>query len=172
MLKIPACICFIIGCFGFGYSKVREYKKRYDELIYIRYILNLLFLETESRRGTFGENCLAVAAKVKEPYKRIFEELYELLEKERKKMPKLYWEEKIRELTPCIPLKKDEADILQGIIRCVDGTTLGMPLEVLRESISAWDKVIIKAEQIKNEKSKVTMCLSVTSGLLLCILTI
>ncbi len=172
MLKIPACICFLMGCIGFGYFKVLEYKRRYDELVYIRYILNALLLETENKRGTLGESCLFLSSKLKEPYKRIFNGLYELLEKERKKMPQLYWEEKMQELAPFIPLKKEEVDILKGIIRCADGTTLGMPVEVLRESISEWDKVIATAEQARKEKSKVTIYLSLTTGLLLCILVI
>ncbi len=172
MLKIPACVCFLIGCFGFGFGKVSEYKKRYDELVYIRYILNLLLLEIENKRGTLGESFFVLASKLREPYCTFFKDLYKLLEKERKKAPWFYWEEKIKELAVNIPLKKEETDILQSVIRCADGTVAEMPIEVLRESISEWDKVITKAEQIKNEKSKVTMCLSVTTGLLLCILVI
>lgn len=172
MLKIPACICFIIGCFGFGYGKIREYKKHYEELVYIRYILNLLLLEIENKRGTLGEICLVLASKLREPYRAIFKDLFELLEKERKKTPRLYWEEKIKELASYITLKKEEKDILQSVIRCAEGTVPKMPMEVLRESISEWDKVIAKAEQTKNEKSKVTMCLSITTGLLLCVLVI
>lgn len=172
MLKIPACIFFLLGCFGFGYFKVSEYKRRYDELVYIKYILNALLLETENKRGTLGECCLFLSSKLKDPYKRIFSGLYELLEVERKKLPQRYWEEKIQELSPCIPLKKDEVDILKGVIRCADGTTPAMPVEVLRESISEWDKVIAAAELARKEKSKVTIYLSLTTGLLLCILVI
>ena len=172
MLKIPACICFFMGCFGFGYFKVMEYKRRYEELIYIRYILNALLLEMEHKRGTLGESCLFLASKIKEPYKSIFNDLYELLEKERKKMPQFYWAEKMSELARCISLKKEEITILQGVIRCADGTAMEMPVEVLRESITEWDKVIVREEQTQKEKSKVTICLSLTAGLLLCILVI
>lgn len=169
MLKLLACVCFISGSCGFGILKVLEYKRRYEELTYIRYILNTLLLETQNRKGTFGESCFRLASKLKTPYCNIFMGLYRMLEKERKKNPRIYWEEKMKELAPDIPLKQEEVKILQGVIRCVDGTTLAMPLEVLKESITEWDKVIQSAEQVRKERSKVTLCLSITVGLLLCI---
>ena len=169
MLKIIACICFLIGSCGFGYIKVSEYGKRYEELIYLRYILSSLLLELQSRRGTFGENCLELYSKIKEHYANIFYGLYELLERERKKPPEIYWNDKIKELSEQILLKKEEIKILQGVIRCAGGTTPSMPMEVLQESLTEWDKVIVAAEQVRKEKSKVTFCLSITAGLLLCI---
>ncbi len=172
MLKILACACFISGSCGFGCLKVLEYKRRYEELTYIRYILNTLLLETQNRRGTFGESCFRLASKIKAPYCDIFMGLYRMLEKERKKPPHIYWEDKMKELAPGIPLKQEEVKILQGVIRCVDGTTPAMPIEVLRESIIEWDKVIRTAEQVRKERSKVTLCLSITVGLLLCITVI
>lgn len=169
MIKALACVCFIMGSVGFGYIKVREYAKHYDELVYIKYILNCMLIEIENRGGTFGETCLALSRKLKVPYKEIFRGLYELLEKERNENPYTYWNAKIGELTKTVYLKKDEACILQDVIRCADGTNLAMPLEVLKESIVEWDKVIRRAEQVRKERSKVTLCLSITVGLLLCI---
>ena len=169
VLKLMACGCFLMGSIGFGYMKVREYQKRYEELVYIRYILNSLLLETESHKGTFGENCLTLSAKIKSPYKEVFEELYLLLERERRREPHTYWNEKIRELASVLILKKEEVRILQGVIRCTDGTTIAMPLEVLRQSLSEWDNVIREAENVRKDRSKVTLCLSITVGLILCI---
>lgn len=172
MIKMLACICFLLGSCGFGCIKVLEYKKRCNELIYIRYILNTMLLETENRRGTFGETCLVMSGKIRQPYGEIFQGLYDLLERERTEKPQVYWEKKIKELAGLLLLKKEEIHILEGIIRCADGTTLSMPLEVLRESLSEWDKVIRSAEQVQKERSKVTLCLSITVGLLLCITVI
>ncbi len=172
MIKMLACICFLLGSCGYGCIKVREYRKRCDELIYIRYILNTMLLETENRRGTFGETCLVMSGKLRQPYREIFQGLYDLLERERTETPKVYWENKIKELAKLLLLKKEEIHILQGIIRCADGTTLSMPMEVLRDSLSEWDRVIYSARQVQKEKSKVTLCLSIAVGLLLCITVI
>ena len=164
-----ACGCFILGSSGFGYMKVKEYQKRYEELVYIRYILYSLLMETESHRGTFGESCRALSDKLKEPYREMFLGLYLLLERERREDPGVYWEEKIRSLATNIMLQKEEIRILLGIIRCTDGTTLAMPIEVLRQSLSEWEGIIYAADAVRKEKSKVTLCLSVSAGLLLCI---
>ncbi len=169
MIKALACICFIVGSTGFGYIKVLEYAKHYEELVYIKYILGCMLIELENGRGTFGETCLRLSSKLKAPYKDIFNGLYDLLEKEREETPHTYWNQKISELAGSIYLKKAEINILQGIIRCADGTTLAMPLEVIRESITELDKVIRSAEQVRKERSKVTLCLSIMVGLLLCI---
>ena len=93
MLKLLACACFISGSCGFGCLKVLEYKRRYEELTYIRYILNTLLLETQNRRGTFGESCFRLASKIKAPYCDIFMGLYRMLEKERKNIPEELEEE-------------------------------------------------------------------------------
>lgn len=169
MIKLLACCCFLLGAYGFGICKVKEYKKHYQELVYIRYIINTMLIEVENHRETFGETCLAVSKKVKEPYVDMFLGLYTLLEKERQQSPICYWEEKIGELAESLLLKKEEIEILRGIIRCADCTTISMPLEVLRQSMVEWDKAILQAECIKNERSKVTLCLSLTAGLILCI---
>lgn len=169
MFKLLACGCFLMGSLGYGYSKVNEYQKRYEELIYIRYILNTLLLETTNHRGTFGENCLSVSSKIKEPYKKMFETMYYVLEKERKHSPYIYWENAIKELASKVLLKREEVRILQGVIKCTDGTTIGMPVEVMRQSLSEWDTVIAEADKVRKEKSKVTLCLSISAGLLLCI---
>lgn len=169
IFKLMACSCFILGSIGFGWTKVKEYHRRYEELIYIKYILNSLLLETESHKGTFGESCFALSMGLKEPYKSIFEGLYQLLERERRQEPRIYWNEKIRELSGVLMLRKEEERILQGVIRCTDGTTMAMPLEVLRQSLAEWDNVIHEAEVVRKDRSKVTLCLSVTAGLVLCI---
>ncbi len=169
MMKILACLCLLLGSCGFGCMKVREYRKHCDELNYIRYILNTMLIETENHRGTFGETCLAVASKLKEPYKDFFLGLYNLLEKERMETPHIYWEKKIEELSGHLALTKDEISILRDVIRCADATTLMMPLELLRQSMVEWDKAIISAEKVRMERSKVTLCLSISVGLLLCI---
>lgn len=172
MIKMLACCCFIVGCCGFGGMKVREYGKRYEELTYIRYLLNTMLIELESHRATLGETCLALATKLREPYKDIFLGLYDLLEKERLETPHVYWERQISELSRQLNLKKEETRILREIIHIADATTMIMPLEVVRQSMVEWDKVIAAAEKVRNEKSRVTMCLSITTGLLLCILVI
>ncbi len=169
VLKLMACGCFLMGSFGYGYSKVRDYQKHYEELLYIRYILNSLLIETESRKGTFGENCLTLSGKIKSPYKEIFEELYQLLERERKRSPHTYWNEKVEALATVLMLKKEEVRILRGVIKCTDGTTIAMPLEVLRQTLSEWENVIREAEHVRKDRSKVALCLSITVGLLLCI---
>lgn len=169
LLKLMACVCFLFGSGGYGYIKVREYQKRYEELVYIRYILNTLLLETENHRGTFGENCLIVSDRLKEPYRKMFHGLYHLLERERIEEPAKYWADKITALASEIRLQKEEIRILQGVIRCTEGTTLAMPLEVLRQSLTEWEDVIHKADTVRKEKSRVTLCLSVSAGLLLCI---
>lgn len=172
MMKILACGCFLLGSSGFGFIKVWEYKRRCNELIYIRYILNTMLIEMEHQRGTFGETCLSLSAKLKQPYSDMFLGLYQLLEKERLETPVTYWETKICTLAGDLMLNKEEIAILRGVIRCVDGSTLMMPLEIIRQSMVEWDKAIIAAERIRNERSKVTLCLSVTAGLLLCITVI
>ena len=172
MIKALACVCFIVGSLGYGYIKVLEYAKHYEELVYIKYILNCMLIEIENGRGTFGETCLSLAKKLRTPYRDIFQGLYELLEKERNENPYIYWSIKISELAGNVYLKKDEEEILQGVIRCADGATIATPLEVIRESIMEWDKVIQTAEQVRKERGKVTLCLSITVGLLLCITVI
>lgn len=172
MIKALVCVCFIVGSVGFGYIKVLEYAKHYEELIYIKYILSCMLIEIENGRGTFGETCLTLSKKLRTPYRDIFQGLYELLEKERDKNPYTYWSIKISELAEKVYLKKGEEEILQGVIRCADGTTIATPLEVIKESIVEWDKVIRTAEQVRKERSKVTLCLSITVGLLLCITVI
>ncbi len=172
MIKVLACVCFIVGSVGFGYIKVTEYAKHYEELVYIKHILNCMKIEIENGRGTFGETCLTLAKKLSPPYRDIFQGLYELLERARNKNPYTYWSIKINELAGIVCLKKDEEEILQGVIRCADGTTIATPLEVIKESIVEWDKAIRSAEQVRKERSKVTLCLSITVGLLLCITVI
>ncbi len=172
MIKALACVCFIVGSVGFGYIKVTEYAKHYEELVYIKYILNCMKIEIENGRGTFGETCLALSKKLRTPYRDIFQGLYELLEKKRDEKPYTYWNIKISELVGMVCLKKNEEGILRGIIRCADGTTIATPLEVIKESIVEWDKAIRLAEQVRKERSKVTLCLSITVGLLLCITVI
>ena len=168
-MKGIACICFLFGCGGFGFFKINDYRRHYRELVYIKYILNTMIIEMENHRGTFGETCFVLSQKVKKPYNEIFEGLYHLLEEERSNTPERYWNEKMDILSKELELLREEKEILQGIIRCADSNTLSIPLEVLRQSLVEWDKVILSAEKIKNERSKVTLALSITAGLILCI---
>lgn len=169
MLKALACACFLMGSFGFGFFKISEYKKRHEEMVYIRYIINALLIEMENFKGTFGENCLTLSKKLKAPYRDIFYGLYNLLEKERIETPVVYWEQQISELAGKLCLKKEEIYILRGMIKCVEGTTLTMPLEIIRQTLVEWDKAMKQAEIMKNERTKVTLCLSITAGFILCI---
>lgn len=169
MLKVLACICFLVGSGGFGWIKVKEYEKRCEELSYIKYILNTMLVEIENHRTTFGETCLLLSRKLKEPYREMFAGLYQLLENERREKPNIYWERKINELSEKLMLKKEENTILNGIIRCSDATALTMPLEIIKQSMAEWDKVISEAERIRAERSRVMLCLSFTVGILLCI---
>lgn len=168
-MKYIACICFLVGSGGFGFVKVVEYRKRYRELVYIKYILNMMLVEIENHRETFGETCLAISDKVKEPYKEMFAGLYGLLEREREEIPEKYWKKRTELLATELMLTNEEKEILFGVIRCADCNMISMPLDILRQTLAEWDKVIIKAEEIKNERSKVTLTLSIAVGLILCI---
>ncbi len=169
MMKAVACACFLMGSMGFGFFKVVEYKNRYEEMVYIRYIMNLLLMEMENFRGTFGENCFVLSKKIKQPYSGIFKGLYYLLEKERKETPVVYWERQMKELGKHLCLKTEELKILLGMIQCVEGDTITVPLETMRQTMVEWDKVMKQAECIRTNRTKVTLCLSVTVGFILCI---
>ena len=169
MIKAMVCGCFLIGCCGYGFCKLVEYKKRYDEMVYIRYIINVLLMEMENFKGTFGENCLVLSRKIKQPYSDIFKGLYVHLEKERKEAPGIYWERQMEALGKHLYLRKEELNILKEMIRCVEGDTITMPIESLRQTLVEWDKVMKQAERIRTDRSRVTLCLSITVGLILCI---
>lgn len=169
MIKALACACFLMGSCGFGLFKMIEYKKRHEEIVYIRYVINSLLMEMENFKGTFGENCLVISKKIKQPYSEIFKGLYYLLEKERRESPGVYWERQMEELGKHLCLKKEELRILQEMIQCVEGNTLAVPLDSLRQTMVEWDKIIKQAEHVRTERTKVTLCLSVTAGLILCI---
>ncbi len=169
MMKLLACICFLLGSSGFGWMKVLEYRKRHEELRYIRYVLNTMLIEMENKRGTFGETSLSISKKLRFPYSDIFAGLYHLLERERKEEPFVYWAEKIEELSQKLLLKKEETDILKGLVSCMDATTITEPLDILRQTMVEWDKVINKAEKVRSDRSRVTLVLSVSVGLVLCI---
>ncbi|MBQ8246191.1 MAG: stage III sporulation protein AB [Lachnospiraceae bacterium] len=169
MVKLIACVCFLTGCTGYGLIKATEYKKRYNEMIYIKYILQTMLIDMEHHRGTFGETCLAVSEGLRQPYQKIFYELYQLLECERIERPEVYWGQCMDKLAKELLLNKEETGILQQVIKCVNGTTVNMPLENMKQCLDEWDKAIQKAERVRNEKSRVTIYLSITAGLLLCI---
>lgn len=169
MVKLLACGCLLAGSSGFGVLKVLEYRKRYKELIYIRYILNTVLITLEHHGGTFGETCFLLARRFRPPYNDLFQGLYQTLEKERNEEPGVYWKEQIELVGRKVLLNKEEKAILQGLVRCMDTTTLSMPLDVIRQSLLEWDKAVSQAEEVCRDKSKVTLCLSVAAGVILCI---
>ena len=144
-------------------------EKIISRFVNIRYVINALLMEMENFKGTFGENCLVLSRKIKQPYKNIFNGLYELLEKERKEAPGIYWERQMEALGKHLYLRKEELNILKEMIRCVEGNTITIPIESLRQTLVEWDKVMKQAERIRTDRSKVTLCLSITVGLILCI---
>ena len=96
-------------------------------------------------------------------------ELYQLLELERNLSPKDYWEQKWEEVSKKLLLKNNELEIIKGMIRCADATTVSLPAEILQQIMEEWDKVIYDAEQVKKNYTRVSLCLGFSVGMVLCI---
>ncbi len=168
MMKGIAMILMFSGCVGYAFAWMREFRWKMEELVYIKHILSSLRMEMEKGRRTFGECCLEISTTLKKPYCNIFKNMYEELELRREFPLHVLWERAVEEIIDYVKLKE-----LTVIKRCSlfgTGAYVEIPMEavsgVTEELDRIWQDMFLEAKR----KTKLSFCLGISAGCLLCLL--
>ncbi len=164
---IPFLLVFA-GCSGYGLSCAAEYEKKYRELLYCKQVITNLAISLEKGCLTFGECCYEVAGGCREPYKTILIQMYESLEIQREWALDAVWCEGMKKLMRQLQIK--ELETLQHCA-CLGNTAFfQQPVAVLEDVNATLEQLIMQTQKVKRERSRLAICLGLSTGCLLCIL--
>ncbi len=170
MLKAAGISLIVLACTGMGFSFSGDYRKRLEELKYIRQIMLMLRGEIKYTKSPLPEAFFHIGARVREPFDQFLKNVSEELEQLGGHTFQDIWMERIRTDLKELHLKKND---LEPLIRMgenfgyLDGEmqlgTIDLYLEQLELDIG-------QAENAAGEKTKVYNCLGVMTGLFLAII--
>lgn len=168
MIRCVPFLLILAGCTGYGISCAREYESKYRELIYLKQVMTNLKIALNNGRLTFGECCYEVSRSCRKPYDEVLSEMYIRLEKERECGLVEVWQSGLGRLVKELDIK--ELGSLQQATYLGDATFVEQPVETIEELIVVVEDLIRQTEKVKKEKSRLSICLGISGGCMLCLL--
>ena len=171
-LKIIGCICIIIACAGYGFSKGKEYKIHVDELGELRRIAMMFATETSYSKLPIAELAVRISKKVIEPYKSWLISLSDTLQKEKKYTLMHIWQKEAERLLTKLSLSEEEAEELKCLGAQIGNYNIQMQETSFRWYASSLEERRERLLKEVSEKQRLCNSLGVLAGIFLVILLI
>ena len=171
-LKITGCICIILACSGYGFSKGKEYKKHVDELGELRRIAMMFATETSYSKLPIAELAVRISKKVIEPYKSWLIGLSNSLQKEKQHTLMQVWQEETTYLLAKLSLSEEEEEELKHLGRQIGNYNIQMQETAFRWYASCLEERRDRLLKEVSEKQRLCNSLGLLAGIFLVIILI
>lgn len=171
-LKIVGCICIIIACSGYGFSKGKEYKKHIDEVEELRRIAVMFATETSFSKLPIADLAVRISKKVIEPYKSWLLRLADDLQKERQNTLSIVWQKEAEGLLSNLSLSEEEEEELKGLGGQIGNYNIKMQETAFRWYASCLEERRERLLKDVSEKQRLCNSLGVLAGIFLVIILI
>lgn len=170
MLKLGGILCILVGCIGWGGSKISEEKCRIRYLREMIRIIKRIQNEISYGKHTLPEICLILSEYSDVLYRPYFQRIYEHMGRENGTSLTQVWEQQIGQCLREAPLSEEEKGILKDIPQSLGLLEENQQAESIGQSMELLIRTCTKAEENYENKSKMIFSISVLAGVFLTIL--
>ena len=171
-LKWMGCICILIACSGYGFSKGNEYRKHVNELEELRRIATMFAKETSYSKLPIAEISLRICGKVLEPYKSWLIGLSAALRKKQSNAFIDVWQEEVKGLLTKLSLSQEEAEELMILGGQLGNYNIQMQETAFRWYASCMEERRERLLKEVSEKQRLCNDLGILAGIFLVIMLI
>lgn len=170
MCKLAGMILLLTGCIGLGAEKVSEEKRRIAALRELYRIMTRIQKEMVYGKRTLPEICRLLEQCTREPYQGIFSAVYQDMERKDGTLLERSWRMRMEAGLKGLPLKEEEKNILLDLPAHLGILDESMQADDIGQSLDMVKGHIRQAECEYENKRKVIMSISITTGIFLVIL--
>lgn len=170
MLKVVGCLCILVGCIGWGGSRIREEKGRIQHLREIIRIIRRIQNEISYGRHTMPEICLILSENCRMPYQAGFRAIYERTRQPDGVCLEQIWGQEMALCLQAARLQEEEKEILLSLPQNLGIQEEKFQAENIGQSMDLLLRKCRQAEDAYENKSRVIFSLSILTGVFLAIL--
>lgn len=170
MFKIVGIFCILVGCVGWGISRIREEQGRIQHLRGMIFIIRRIRDEISYGKHTLPEICLILAECCNPLYRPYFRQIYEQMNKESGTALDQIWERQMEQCLCDVPLSEDEKDVLKYLPQNMGMQEEKLQAENIGRSVEMFVRNCRKAEENYENKARMIFSVSVLAGIFLVIL--
>ncbi|MCM1175083.1 MAG: stage III sporulation protein AB [Blautia sp.] len=170
MFKLAGILLLMAGCCGLGANRVAEAKQRIRELREIRRMVIRIQSEMAYGKRTLPEICLLLGQCMEEPYRTAFSAIYQKMEENDGTGLNRIWKERMEDCMAALPIWEEEKDILRNMPECFGSLDEKQQAADIGQSLDFLTAHIAQAEAGYENQARVTMSISVMTGIFLVIL--
>lgn len=165
VFKITGAALFIITSSLYGWIKAKDLWMRKQELKYLLQIMTLLKNEVTYRRSSLGETFWGISEECREPYRDIFNGIYQKMEYERCSFHDA-WQEALEYMASVTCLQKEDVHCMMGLTGLARAMNGQLQEEVFGQISSRMEYQMEHLEEDYRQKGKVYCCMGITIGIL------
>ena len=170
MFKLIGIICILVGCIGWGISKIAEEQNRILHLRELIRIIKRVQDEISYGKHTLPEICLILSEYCDALYRPYFRGIYEQMNRSEGTCLDQVWEDQMRECLREAPLMEEEKDILRNLTQNLGLQEEKLQAQSVGQSMDLLVRKCRQAEDAYENRSKMLLSVSVLTGAFLVIL--
>lgn len=170
MFRIVGICCILLGCLGYGISRIGEERSR---VVHLREMIRIIRrMQDEIRYGkhTLPEICLIMAEYCDVSYQPYFKQIYEQMSRESGIPLERIWEQQMNQCLRDAYLSDEEKDILRKLPKNIGMQEEKLQAESIGRSVELLVRNCRKAEDAYENKARMILSVSALTGVFLTIL--
>lgn len=163
-------LCMFLGCVLLGIGRAMELREREENTHYLIYILDCLSSQIVYQQSTMEDCIYELSAKVKEPFKTCFSEIYEQIKENPQESPFLVMQERLLDTLKELGIRRDIGDVFTESFKCTSfQDTAGMEKVLLgiKKRLMEYDKGALEESK---KQSRLAVYLGMFGGMFCVIL--
>lgn len=170
MFKLIGVMCILIGCVGWGISRIAEEQSKILHLRELIRIIKRIQDEISYGKHTLPEICLILSEYCHPLYQPYFRRIYDQVNRSGGGCFEQVWEEQMRACMQEAPLAEEEKDILRSLMRNFGLQEEKLQAQNVGQSMDLLVRRCRQAEDAYDNRSKMLLSVSVLAGAFLVIL--